>query len=97
LVGDDLHHRAEVPRANDGHYFKSRFLLLLEHVLLHVGVVDVFLPHSVERNKVNREHLFLANPVGEGAILDAGEDVASETELDVLALKVVNRVQLAGD
>ena len=97
MVGNNLHDRAKVSRANDRHDFKSRFLLLLKDVLLHVGVVDVLLPHSVERNKVDGEDLLLTDPVGKGSILDAGEDVASEAELDVLALKVVNRVQLAGD
>jgi len=71
--------------------------VLLQNIFLHVFIVELFLSDTIYRYKVDRESVFFIDSVCQLTVLHARENITSETEFNVLAFEVVNRVKLARD
>ena len=95
LVGDYLENALKVPRADDREDLKGSLLLLL----LYVGqeISDLGEIEAEERDVVDSEGGLLGELCCEGAVFEAGQDVAPHAELDELDLEVLQALQLLSD
>jgi hypothetical protein len=95
LVCDYLENALKVPRADDREDLKGSLLLLLLNVGQEISYFGEI--KAEERDVVDSEGGLLGELGCEGAVFEAGQDMASHAELDELDLEVLQALQLLSD